>query len=303
MALANACDRLTDERGIYGKLLADLGLKSSALKVQTATRSANAALLCNPRLALYRFGIASLPPIGLSLKWTAQTQRQLKHCKRWQKPQTLFAGVITAIRPRLSTSRQPSVPIPVWSLWKCLLSAQRGRGQITLPGHRCRSTGRRGCHNRRREHSAAEELWLNFMISGAYVAIAALSALHHQRHTGQGQRTTCPCMSIASCLEQVFMFYFYQQTLNRPEGRVLPRRGALHWSDAYSVMPGKNGCIMATPAPNFDNQLMWWIEEDVHEEPDRSQVHGTGESATANPARHGHYESLGSYQGCGGLVS
>ena len=55
------------------------------------------------------------------------------------------------------------------------------------------------------------------------------------------------------------MFYFYQQTLNRPEGRVLPRRGALHWSDAYGVMPGKNGCIMATPAPNFDNQLMWWI--------------------------------------------
>ena len=62
------------------------------------------------------------------------------------------------------------------------------------------------------------------------------------------------------------MFYFYQQTLKRPEGRVLPRRGALHWSDAYSVMPGKNGCIMATPAPNFDNQLMWWIEEDVHED-------------------------------------
>jgi crotonobetainyl-CoA:carnitine CoA-transferase CaiB-like acyl-CoA transferase len=62
------------------------------------------------------------------------------------------------------------------------------------------------------------------------------------------------------------MFYFYQQTLNRPEGRVLPRRGALHWSDAYGVMPGKNGCIMATPAPNFDNQLMWWIEEDVHED-------------------------------------
>jgi crotonobetainyl-CoA:carnitine CoA-transferase CaiB-like acyl-CoA transferase len=31
-------------------------------------------------------------------------------------------------------------------------------------------------------------------------------------------------------------------------------------------MPGKNGCIMATPAPNFDNQLMWWIEEDVHED-------------------------------------
>ena len=108
---------------------------------------------------------------------------------------------------------------------------------------------------------------LNFMISGAYTAIAALSALYHQRNTGQGQSTHLSVHeSIASCLEQVFMFYFYQQTLKRPEGRVLPRRGALHWSDAYGVMPGKNGCIMATPAPSFDNQLMWWIEEDVHED-------------------------------------
>lgn len=108
---------------------------------------------------------------------------------------------------------------------------------------------------------------LNFMISGAYAAIAALSALFHQRHTGQGQTAYLSVHEcIASCLEHVFMFYFYQQTLNRPEGRVLPRRGALHWSDAYGVMKGKNGCIMATPAPDFDSQLMWLIEEDVHED-------------------------------------
>ena len=108
---------------------------------------------------------------------------------------------------------------------------------------------------------------LNFMLSGAYVAIAALSALHYQRTTGQGQRAQLAVHEcIASCLEHVFMFYFYQQSINRPEGRVLPRRGALHWSDAYDVVPGKNGAIMVTPAPDFDAQLMWWIEEDVHED-------------------------------------
>ena len=108
---------------------------------------------------------------------------------------------------------------------------------------------------------------LNFMLSGAYVAIAALGALHHQRSKGQGQTAHLSAHEcIASCLEHVFMFYFYQQTLNRPEGRVLPRRGALHWSDAYGVMPGQNGAIMVTPAPDFDAQLMWWIEEDVHED-------------------------------------
>lgn len=108
---------------------------------------------------------------------------------------------------------------------------------------------------------------LNFMISGAYAAIAVLSALYSQRCTGQGQTAYLSVHEcIASCLEHVFMFYFYAQTLNRREGKVLPRRGALHWSDAYGVMQGRNGCIMATPAPDFDNQLIWLIEEDVHED-------------------------------------
>ena len=79
---------------------------------------------------------------------------------------------------------------------------------------------------------------LNFMLSGAYVAIAALSALHYQRTTGQGQRAQLAVHEcIASCLEHVFMFYFYQQSINRPEGRVLPRRGALHWSCLLYTSP------------------------------------------------------------------
>ena len=116
---------------------------------------------------------------------------------------------------------------------------------------------------------------LNFMVSGAYAAVAALAALHHQRGSAgrsagrrrQGQTAHLSVHEcLVSCLEHVLMFYFYQQTLDRPEGRVLPRRGALHWTDAYDVIPGANGCIMATPVPDFESQLMWWIEEDVHED-------------------------------------
>ena len=108
---------------------------------------------------------------------------------------------------------------------------------------------------------------MNFMIAGAYVAIAALGALAHVRTTGEGQNVGISVHEcIASCLEQVFMFYWYEKTLNRPEGKVLPRRGALHWSDAYNVLNGKGGSIMATPAPDFDRQLMWWIEEGVHDD-------------------------------------
>ena len=62
------------------------------------------------------------------------------------------------------------------------------------------------------------------------------------------------------------MFYWYAETMQRPEGKVLPRRGALHWSDAYAVMPAQNGSVMVTPAPDFDTQLMWLIEEGVQED-------------------------------------
>ena len=107
---------------------------------------------------------------------------------------------------------------------------------------------------------------LNFMVSGAYVAIAALSALFSARATGKGQNADVPVHEcLVSCLEQVLMLYWYSDKLMREE-KALPRRGPLHWSDAYTVMSGKNGSIMITPTPDFDNQLAWLIEEGVHED-------------------------------------
>jgi len=105
---------------------------------------------------------------------------------------------------------------------------------------------------------------LNFMVSGAYVAIAALAARFHARETGNGQLAEVAVHeSIASCLEQVLMFYWYADRMMRPS-RVLTRQAGTHWSMAYTVMQAKNGSIMVTPTPDFDNQLAWLIEENAH---------------------------------------
>ena len=97
-------------------------------------------------------------------------------------------------------------------------------------------------------------------------AIAALAALYSRRRDGRGQRVDVSVHEcIASCLEQVFMFYWYADRLGRQE-RVLPRRGSKHWSDAYQVFPTRDGAVMVTPTPSFDSQLAWLIEEDVHED-------------------------------------
>ena len=108
---------------------------------------------------------------------------------------------------------------------------------------------------------------LNFMISGAYAAIAALSAWHARQERGSGQRVDVSVHEcLVSCLEQVLMFYWYCERLQRPGQRVLPRQGAMHWSGAYTVMSAANGSIMITPTPDFDVQLAWLVEEDAHED-------------------------------------
>lgn len=108
---------------------------------------------------------------------------------------------------------------------------------------------------------------LNFTVSGAYVAIAALAGLRHARETGEGQIVRVSVHEcIASCLEHVFMFYLYSNIFRKGQRGVLNRRGSLHWTDLYEVMSAKNGHIMVTPTPSLDNQLVWLIEEDAFED-------------------------------------
>lgn len=102
---------------------------------------------------------------------------------------------------------------------------------------------------------------LNFITSGAYAAVAALSALRHARETGEGQVVDVPVHeAITSCLEHVLMFYWHQ------EGRVLRRQGSLHWSGAYQVMATRDGAIMVTPTPDMQRNIAWLVEEGVHED-------------------------------------
>ena len=108
---------------------------------------------------------------------------------------------------------------------------------------------------------------LNFILSGAYTAIAALAALYRVRDSGTGQRVHVPVHEcIASCLEHVLLWYWYHDKMPNAASRALERRGSLHWTNAYVVMPAKRGAIMVTPTPSFDNQLVWLIEKDAQED-------------------------------------
>ncbi len=108
---------------------------------------------------------------------------------------------------------------------------------------------------------------LNFALSGAYAAIAVLAALHRRRRTGAGDHGTVSVHEcIASCLEHVLMWVWYQSHLPNAAGPVLERRGSLHWSNAYVVMPARGGSIMVTPTPNLDNQLVWLVEQEAQQD-------------------------------------
>lgn len=108
---------------------------------------------------------------------------------------------------------------------------------------------------------------LNFMVSGSYVAIAALAALRHVRESGEGQVVEASVHeALASCLEHVLMWYWHSDNIRGATANVLPRRGSLHWSGAYQVMQAKGGSIMVTPTPDFQKQLAWLAEEGVQED-------------------------------------
>ncbi|MEM7366004.1 MAG: CoA transferase [Pseudomonadota bacterium] len=102
---------------------------------------------------------------------------------------------------------------------------------------------------------------LNFMTVGAYVAIAALSALYCGRIQGVTQQVDLSVHEcIVSCLEHVLMHHWYAHTRPARPEPVLPRRGSLHWSNAYEIMAAKGGSIMVTPTPNIPAHLDW-LEE------------------------------------------
>jgi len=107
----------------------------------------------------------------------------------------------------------------------------------------------------------------SFLVSGTYAAIAALTGLYNSRNTGSGERIGVSVHeSIASTLEHVLMFALYPGFFPWADGKVLPRRGSLHWGNAYEVVPAIGGSIMVTPTPNAEKQIAWLVEEQVEED-------------------------------------
>ncbi|MXX33071.1 MAG: hypothetical protein F4Z51_12765, partial [Chloroflexi bacterium] len=99
-------------------------------------------------------------------------------------------------------------------------------------------------------------------VAGTYAAIGALAALRHARETGEGQIVRLSVHeALGTILEHVLMWAWHHEQVPFADGPVLPRRGSLHWSNAYVVMQAIGGSIMITPTPDFSRQVTWLVEE------------------------------------------
>ncbi|HJL51594.1 MAG TPA: CoA transferase [Arenicellales bacterium] len=260
---------LTDERGIYGaKLLADLGadvirpepLEGDPLRHrgphQTEAKEGNSSLW-HAFFASNRRFFAVDPTIKEGREQVSSLVDRadiVLTCSNTFALEAANLGKASTDRPELvvidTSSFGPDGP------WRDYLAPDLVAGAL---GGFCATTG---------DVDTPPLIGfgeLNFMVSGVYVAIAALAALYRVREEGSGQRVDVSVHEcIASCLEHVLMCYWYDDIM--PTERVLHRRGSLHWSNAYVVMKAAKGSIMITPAPDWDKQLVWLIEEDAHED-------------------------------------
>ena len=102
---------------------------------------------------------------------------------------------------------------------------------------------------------------LNYVTVGTYAAIGALAALANARRQGEGQQVELAAHeAIVSCLEHVLMWAWHHERLAIAHSDVLPRRGSLHWSDAYQVMTTRQGSVLVTVTPSPARQLAWLVE-------------------------------------------
>ncbi len=101
-------------------------------------------------------------------------------------------------------------------------------------------------------------------VVGVYAALGALAALRHARAGGGGQIVRLSAHeALCTVLEHVLMWAWYHDALPFAESPVLPRRGSLHWSNAYVVMQALGGSIMVTPTPDLSRQIAWLVEDGV----------------------------------------
>jgi len=260
---------LTDERGIYGvKLLADLGaevIRPEPPEGDKLRRRGPHSGEATDSSLWYAYYASSRQSVTLDLA-NAQglaTLRQLVGRAEIVMTCSNAFAVTAADLTRALDERPELVVVDVTSFgevgpWKDFLAPDLIAGAL---GGAVATTGDADTEPLK---SFGE---LNFMVSGAYAAIAALSGWLAGRATGAGQRVAVSVHeSIVSCLEHVLMWYWYQDVLPLAHTPVLQRQGSLHWSSAYQVMNAASGSIMVTPTPDFENQLFWLVEEDAHED-------------------------------------
>lgn len=262
---------LTDERGIYGaKLLADLG--ADVVRPEPADgdplrqRGPHREGVAEGSTSLWHTFFASNRRFFAVDPTTEKGRRQLTRLVARSDIVLTCDGAFGTAAVDLNAALQKNPALIVVDTssfgpdgpWKDFIAPDLVAGAL---GGACATTGDADTPPLK---SFGE---LNFMVSGAYIAIAALGALYSARQTGRGQQADISVHEcIASCLEHVFMWIWYGDQLEMAQGPVLPRRGSLHWTNAYVVMQARGGSIMVTPAPDPQALMLWLVEEDAHED-------------------------------------
>ncbi|MCK9520575.1 MAG: CoA transferase, partial [Dehalococcoidia bacterium] len=98
---------------------------------------------------------------------------------------------------------------------------------------------------------------------GLYAAICALASLRVARATGRSQHVDLSAHeALISCTEQLLMEWFFPGVWGAAQTKA-PRQGALHWTGAYDVFPGKNGQgAMVSLVLRFMDAILPWLVED-----------------------------------------
>lgn len=99
----------------------------------------------------------------------------------------------------------------------------------------------------------------SFNIAGYYAAICALVATRVARRDGRAVHVDLSVQQcVLSCTEQLLMYWFFPEHF---PGGIAPRRGSLHWTGVYEVVPCAEGSAMVTPAPNAVRLFTWMAED------------------------------------------
>ena len=96
--------------------------------------------------------------------------------------------------------------------------------------------------------------WLS--VTGGLFAVNGILLALWQRHaTGRGQYIDVSVMEcVAATLDHALVRYFYEDTVS-------PRRGSLHWNNAFRVFPCRDGYILLSLFQQWETLVAWLDSE------------------------------------------